>query len=35
MGTGKPRKLGCPAPIVDLDAARDRFQHARRLSLDV
>ena len=29
------RKLGYPAPIVDLDAARDRFRDARQLALDV
>lgn len=29
-GPGSLRRLGYPAPIVDLDAARDRFQHRRQ-----
>ena len=35
LGPGTLRKLGYPPPIVDLDAARDRFQDARQLRLNV
>jgi len=35
LGSAALRQLGYPPPIVDLDAARDRFQHARQLRLDV
>lgn len=34
LGNTALRKLGYPAPIVDLDKARDRFTHARQLTLD-
>ena len=35
LGTSALRRLGYPAPIVDLDAARNRFQDARQLKLNV
>ncbi len=35
LGTQALRRLGYPAPIVDLDAGRDRFRAARQLELDL
>ncbi|TCO62520.1 cryptochrome/photolyase family protein [Actinocrispum wychmicini] len=35
LGAEALRRLGYPAPIVDLDAARDRFREARQLALEL